>query len=163
MLEAIQNAQRIRARLRYPPNAVPDHGIDLHRMPRGFFLVGEQPAPIEPPEIIEEIILIDPPRPVVNRKHIMAKVAAFYGLSVLDLKGPFRTKAVCLPRHVAFYLLKEVLGLSLPETGRVMNRDHTTVLHGIRQIKRLILIDGELASDIAHLEAQLIVEMEGVA
>ena len=40
------------------------------------------------------------------------------------------------------YLLREDALLSTPEIGRLLNRDHTTVLHGIRQVMNDIARDG---------------------
>ena len=40
------------------------------------------------------------------------------------------------------YLLREDAHLSTPEVGRLLNRDHTTVLHGIKQVANDIARDG---------------------
>lgn len=174
--ELIVNAQRIKARLRTPPNAKPDPGIDLTRKPRlGFTFVGEPRPMVKTPQVIPiatveqvqdvpVVVVLEPPRVVINCKHVIRKVAEFYGTPVADLIGPSRVALFVLPRFVASYLCKEVLGKSYPEIGRAMGgRDHTTALSAVRQIKRWIRTDGELASDVAHLEAQLIEEMEGGA
>lgn len=115
-------------------------------------------------EIIVHRIETTPPLPtrkLINSRYVIRKVAEFYGCHPTDITGPTRTQPLVFVRQVASYLLREVLVRSLPEIGRCLNRDHTTVLHSVRSIKRKMLTDGELASDIAHLEAQLIQEMEG--
>jgi chromosomal replication initiator protein len=49
---------------------------------------------------------------------------------------------------------------SLPEIGRRFGgRDHTTVLYGIRQVKRRIETDAEVAADVAILRAKLCPEV----
>lgn len=169
--ELIVNAQRIKARLRAPPNAVIDVGIDLQRKPRlGFTFVGEpiirapRIIPITTVEQAQDVpVVVAPPRIFVNTKHVIRKVAAYFGIHVSHLIGQNRRSGIVWPRHVACYLCHEVLRRSYPEIGRAMGgRDHTTILNSVRQVRKRILFDGELASDIAHLEAQLIEEMEGV-
>jgi chromosomal replication initiation ATPase DnaA len=39
-------------------------------------------------------------------------------------------------------LLREDAHMSTPEVGRLLNRDHTTVLHGLKQVANDIARDG---------------------
>ncbi len=73
---------------------------------------------------------------------ILLAVARFFGVRVDDLKGRSRNKQVVVPRHVAMYLLREDARLSTPDVGRLLNRDHTTVLHGMKQVAADIARDG---------------------
>jgi chromosomal replication initiator protein len=73
---------------------------------------------------------------------ILLAVARFYGIKIDDLKGKSRHKQIVAPRHIAMYLLREDGHLSTPEVGRLLNRDHTTVLHGIKQVASDIARDG---------------------
>ena len=41
-------------------------------------------------------------------------------------------------RHVAYYVIRTRLHHSLPEIGSVFGRDHTTILHGVQKIERLL-------------------------
>lgn len=61
-------------------------------------------------------------------------VAMKHGLSLADLIGPSRRRKVARPRQEAFAAVQEKHGYSLPKIGRLFGgRDHTTVLHGIRE------------------------------
>lgn len=76
---------------------------------------------------------------------VLAEVAAAYVVDVETLKGSSRAARVVEARHVAFWVLRQQ-GLSLPAIGRLMNRDHKTVLHGVRRVEgsqtlRAIAID----------------------
>lgn len=65
---------------------------------------------------------------------ILDQIAEQYGVSVADLRGPDRTKAISTARQHAMWLMAQQPHLSLPQIGRYLNgRDHTTILHGIRQ------------------------------
>lgn len=75
---------------------------------------------------------------------LVAAVAERHGLTVDDLIGPKRTQDVCEARHEAMYVVRNVLQddgrprWSLPVIGRMFNRDHTTVLSGIRSHQALL-------------------------
>jgi chromosomal replication initiator protein len=73
---------------------------------------------------------------------IVTAVARYFGIKADDLKGKARHKQIVGPRQVAMYLLREDGHLSTPEVGRLLNRDHTTVLHGMKQIANDIARDG---------------------
>ncbi|UHQ20435.1 chromosomal replication initiator protein DnaA [Lysobacter sp. KIS68-7] len=80
--------------------------------------------------------------------NIQKTVADYYGLQVKDLLSKRRTRSLARPRQVAMALAKELTEHSLPEIGDAFaGRDHTTVLHGCRQIKGLMETDGKLRED----------------
>lgn len=72
-----------------------------------------------------------PGRPLSGRE-IIAKVAAEHRMTVDDLTGPSRVRAVCIPRWRAMREMRE-RGLSLTRIGELLNRDHTTIVHGLRR------------------------------
>ena len=46
---------------------------------------------------------------------------------------------------------------SLPEIGREFsNRDHTTIIHSVKTIEKLIKVDTELSSSIDNLKNQIL-------
>jgi chromosomal replication initiator protein len=73
---------------------------------------------------------------------ILTAVARYFGMNADELKGKARHKRVVAPRQIAMYLLREDGHLSTPEVGRLLNRDHTTVLHGMKQVASDIARDG---------------------
>lgn len=69
---------------------------------------------------------------------ILRLVSQHTGVSIRDLKSDRRTSDVVRPRQIAFWLMRQCTGLSLPVIGRKFgDRDHTTILHGIRVIDAL--------------------------
>jgi chromosomal replication initiator protein len=73
---------------------------------------------------------------------VLTAVTRYYGVKLDDLKSKARHKQIVVPRHIAMYLLHEDAHLSTPEIGRLLNRDHTTVLHGLRLVATDIARDG---------------------
>jgi hypothetical protein len=72
-------------------------------------------------------------------QEIQLAVCEHFGISMLDLNGPRKMQQQTIPRTIAYYICKVLTGRSLPEIGRRFgNRDHTTVLHGVRKIEALL-------------------------
>ena len=70
--------------------------------------------------------------------HIIAICATHFSVSPEDMIGKNRDKTVALARHVGIWLCRELLGLSLVQTGRVFGgRDHSSILYSVKKIKAL--------------------------
>jgi hypothetical protein len=91
---------------------------------------------------------------------IQAAVSAYYRIDPAKMVSAQRSRAYAHPRQIAMYFASELTPKSLPEIGRRFGgRDHTTVLYGIRQVKRRIETDAEVAADVAILRAKLCPEV----
>lgn len=86
---------------------------------------------------------------------IQAAVAAKFAIPESEMRSERRSQDVARPRQVAMYLSRALTPRSIPQIGRAFNRDHTTVLHGMRRVKELMEVDGELASQISALTSLL--------
>lgn len=84
-------------------------------------------------------------------KPVIRAVAKYYGVSLADLVSCRRNCGVARPRHVAMYLAKELTRHSLPAIGRMLDRDHSTILHGCRKIAAQRLEDPQLDAEIREL------------
>ncbi len=73
---------------------------------------------------------------------ILQAVARYFGVNPEAIKGKARHKEIVVPRQIAMYLLREDARLSTPDIGRLLNRDHTTVLHGANLVASDIARDG---------------------
>ena len=101
-------------------------------------------------------------RRTVTRDEVIAAVLGHFGVGRRDLSGRSRTKDIVLPRQVAMYLLRAETDASLLEIGGELGgRDHTTVLHGIRQIERSVGNDPGLRSQILAIRESLVAERAG--
>lgn len=98
------------------------------------------------------------PRPVRTPRvaEIQSVCAMHYGVSRDDIISPCRFARVVRPRQVAMYLARKLTPLPLTEIGRRFgNRDHTTGLHAIQKMERLILVDEQLAAIIQNIKADI--------
>ncbi len=87
--------------------------------------------------------------PTINVEYIQKIIAVFYSIHVNDMSSRKRTANLTKPRHIAMYFCKELTNRSLPEIGALFGgRDHSTILHAIKKIKKDIELIPELAQEI---------------
>lgn len=84
-------------------------------------------------------------------KPVVTAVARYYGVTVRDIVCSCRTRKLVNPRQVAMYLARELTGQTYPAIGRVMDRDHSTIMSGVRRIAKLRETDPKLAGEIKEL------------
>ena len=65
-------------------------------------------------------------------------VCEVWGVLRAEVLSPQRARRIAHPRMALCALLQELSGKSLPQIGRLLNRDHTTILHAVRTVKRLV-------------------------
>jgi chromosomal replication initiator protein len=88
---------------------------------------------------------------------IKREVCDFYHLNLIEMVSQRRAREVARPRQVAMYLSKKLTPKSLPDIGRHFgNRDHTTVIHAVRQVEHLMSVDGEFATDVEIIRGRLV-------
>ena len=81
----------------------------------------------------------------------------YYGISVAEIRGPKRLRPLVNARHVAMFLMRELLtDYSYPMIARIFDdRNHTTVISGVEKIKHHLTENGEMFTQINHLRRQL--------
>jgi chromosomal replication initiator protein len=118
--------------------------------------ISGQPVTMETSHhILRDIIPEDAAAPP-SVEHIQNIVAAFYNLSVEEMKGRRRDKHIVFPRQVAMYLIREETASSLPAIGQAFGgKDHTTVLHAYEKIAELAREDARLQQALRELRTRL--------
>ena len=92
----------------------------------------------------------------VSIEDIQRRVAEHYNIRLADMIAAKRVRTIARPRQVAMFLSKQLTSRSLPEIGRRFGgRDHTTIMHGIRKIEELVMIDRQLSEDVDLLRRLL--------
>jgi chromosomal replication initiator protein len=87
---------------------------------------------------------------------IIAAAADSYGFTVAEVQGPSRRQPLVMCRQVGMYLCRELTDLSLPKIGDVFGgRDHTTVIHSLDKVKRVIRSDRAVFDRVHNLLQQL--------
>ncbi len=105
-------------------------------------------------EALKDILAIQDK--LVTIDNILKTVAEYFKVKVADLLGKRRSRSVARPRQIAMTLCKELTNRSLPEIGDAIGgRDHTTVIHACRTIKRLRESDPDISEDYSNLRRTL--------
>ncbi len=74
-------------------------------------------------------------------KQIVIEVAEKHGITPEHIMGRSHRPYIVLARHEVMYRARRETQLSLPDIGRRLGgRDHTTVIHGIRQHVRRMAV-----------------------
>ena len=83
---------------------------------------------------------------------IQKKVAEYFNLSHIDLRGRKRTKAIAFPRQIGMYIARELTEYSTTEVGSDFGgRDHTTVMHAIQKIEGSLKSDPTMEATINNI------------
>ena len=69
---------------------------------------------------------------------IVSEVCQYYGIEEQVLRSTLKNKNTAEARQVAMYLIRTMTNLSLPEIGREFDRDHTTVMHGLKKVEQTL-------------------------
>jgi chromosomal replication initiator protein len=78
------------------------------------------------------------------RPRIMANACRVFGVEMDQLAGPSRLANVALARQAVYYVLRHNRRLSYLQIAMQMNRDHSTVIHGVRSITAKMKADRSL-------------------
>lgn len=89
---------------------------------------------------------------------IQALVAERHRVCLRDLLSRRRSRSLALPRHLAIWLARHITPCSLPEIGRAFDRDHTTVMHAIARVDRLMVEDSMFTDWVLGLLDELCAE-----
>ena len=89
----------------------------------------------------------------VSLEEVLKVVASHYGVKVSDLKSSSKTRKITHPRQVAMYLARQLTKASYPEIGRAFgNKDHSTVVKGVKKLKLLLEEDPAVAENVKAVE-----------
>lgn len=120
-----------------------------------FASVTQRPIDVElTREVLKDIP--ETPSTRVTIDAILSAVAEATGISVTEITGDKRSRPIVESRHLAMYLARELTDASLPKIGeRIGNRDHTTVLHAVEKIAKLMQQDREMYNRVQRLTSKI--------
>ena len=87
----------------------------------------------------------------VTVDRILNTVAKKYGTTVENIKGTRRTREIAFARHISVYLLRKLTDLSLPQIGKCLGRDHTTIISSLRTVEKELGANTQTNADVKEL------------
>ena len=101
-------------------------------------------------------ILQEEAKRTVGIDQIQRAVAEHYDVRLADMTSKRRPANIAFPRQVAMFLARELTKCSLNEIGDAFGgRDHGTVLHAHKLVKRRMGEDEKIRSTVSMLESTL--------
>lgn len=94
-------------------------------------------------------------RPNANPDIAITAVSNYFSIARRALLGQSRAKMIARPRQILMYILRTELGLPLEEVGRLVGRDHTTVMHAVDKVTELASLDVNIREDILGIKRSL--------
>jgi chromosomal replication initiator protein len=107
-------------------------------------------------QIVLKDLIAEGEEPDITVGMIMAQTAAYSEFSIDDLCSTNRSRNLVLARQIAMYLCRELTDMSLPKIGQEFgNRDHTTVMHADRKIRKLMAEKHAVYNQVTELTARI--------
>jgi chromosomal replication initiator protein len=92
----------------------------------------------------------------LNITTVQQAVAREWGIPTEGMRSKGRTKTLTIPRQVAMYLIRELLGVQLVEIGNAFGgRDHSTVIHSLEKTETTLRDDPAFAARVSRVRSSL--------
>jgi chromosomal replication initiator protein len=88
----------------------------------------------------------------IKPPELINAVSKYYNIGKKQLLSNSRVRSLARPRQILMYLLRIELGLAFEEVGRIVDRDHSTVMHAVDCITRLASSDVKIRGDIEGIK-----------
>jgi chromosomal replication initiator protein len=92
----------------------------------------------------------------VNIGDVVQTVGDFYNIETDKIYSKTRKREIVKPRQVTMYILREDYSFAYPTIGeKIGGRDHTTVIHSYKKIKKNLSTDSELVQELHQIRSLL--------
>ena len=91
---------------------------------------------------------------------VIAVIETHFGLDPGTLTRATRERRHSLPRQIAYTLLYRDWGFSLKAVGRLIGRDHSSVMSGMKALDRKIATSPQLAHDVREIRETIIAHIQ---
>ncbi len=126
---------------------------DIRRMESAVMSVKARACLLQmPPDLgmVQEILggFVDAAPSGPSAEAICDYISARFKVSREDLRSRSRKRSIVFPRQVAMYLTRKFTEHSLSEIGELYSRDHSTVLHSIKNITQQMVRDTSVREQV---------------
>lgn len=93
---------------------------------------------------------------VITCTNIIEIVAEHFGITAQDIYSQDRSRKISNPRQIVMYLCSKLTNENNTSIGKILNnRDHTTVMHGIRTIEDELIHNAQLQTTMEILKKKI--------
>ena len=86
---------------------------------------------------------------------IFAAVYNKYGISREDIVGAKRNKEIAAARHITIYLVRQITEMSLPNIGKIFNRDHATIMASLKAVEKRLNTEPTFQTELADVKKEV--------
>lgn len=106
-------------------------------------------------QLLKNLVKKETPK-IITIELIQREVSTFFDLTVKELKSSQKQKKVSEPRQIAMFLSRKYTSSSFPEIGnRFGGKNHSTVVHAVKNIEKKIGRDPSVSNAVAALSSTL--------
>jgi len=87
-------------------------------------------------------------------EEIQQTVAKKYSVEVSQILSEERTQSLVTPRQLAMYIARKFSMKGLKEIASQFKKTHSTVIHGVKNIEKMLDVDEELKSNLEEILAE---------
>ena len=87
----------------------------------------------------------------VTPEMIIKKVSEKYGIEIKDIYSEKRASNISQTRHICIYVIRKVLELSYPAIGKLLSKDHATIMSSYKRIDKEIKNNSAFEIEINEL------------
>lgn len=125
-----------------------------------FFVVSISPTTKVTMEValnsVQSLINVKDATTKLSETKIISVVADYYNLTPALITGRNRTGQITLARHIAMYLVREMLDLPFMRIGAAFGgKDHSTVINAIEKVEKMLKNDATMVQAIKEIKSRL--------
>ena len=91
-------------------------------------------------------------RETLTPSMLLEIVADHFVVSSDDIISARRDKEIVIPRQVVMYLCRNELNMKQEAIGRLLDKDHSTIIYGLKKIDQLLKTDESLRTTVEVLK-----------
>lgn len=127
----------------------------IKRLAAHYTLTGH-PITVESTKKQLEGILVSEKEPVTNTiDRVFETVSKKLGIPVDEIKGTKRNREIAYARHISIYLIRKLTNLSLPNIGKILKKDHSTIMSSLRTVEKQLGANTQTDADVNELLKEL--------
>lgn len=107
-------------------------------------------------DALKSLINIKDSKGKLDAQKILNIVSSYYNISVSQITGKIKTEQIANARHVAIYLIRNTLDISLKQIGDIFSgRDHTTIMHSVTKVDKMLKTDDQTKEVVTELKKRI--------
>ncbi|MBE6682333.1 MAG: chromosomal replication initiator protein DnaA [Ruminococcaceae bacterium] len=87
----------------------------------------------------------------VTPAKIMSFVSSKYGIPEEDIRSSKRSKDIANARHITVYLIRKLVDMPLASIGKLLNRDHTTIMSSVENVEKQLKVSPAFENTINEM------------